>query len=120
MPSPHNVVTKALANGTLKSQPCEVCGNEKAVAHHDDYNAPLDVRWLCRSHHAEWHRDHGPGDNRPTTMNRNDGHTYLGFRVPTSLREELTALGQESDRSVSWLMRRAIRDYLAAGAPGAR
>jgi hypothetical protein len=24
--------------------------------HHLDYDHPLDVMWLCRAHHAAWHR----------------------------------------------------------------
>jgi len=41
----------------IERKPCEVCG-EKAEAHHDDYNKPLEVRWLCRKHHREWHKIH--------------------------------------------------------------
>jgi hypothetical protein len=51
----HAVVKRALAAGTLTRQPCEVCGAEKAHAHHDDYSKPLIVRWLCPAHHAEVH-----------------------------------------------------------------
>jgi|GEM_PF-990020 len=44
--------------GKLIKEPCEVCGTEKDVeAHHDDYNKPLDVRWLCRKHHREHHNN---------------------------------------------------------------
>lgn len=46
----------AIAAGKIKRLPCEVCGNEKADAHHDDYNQPLVVRFLCRKHHSQWHR----------------------------------------------------------------
>lgn len=46
---------RAIANGTLVKQPCEVCGALKVEAHHDDYSKPLDVRWLCRIHHIEHH-----------------------------------------------------------------
>lgn len=49
-------VQRALRSGELERKPCEVCGNEKADAHHDDYDKPIDVRWLCRKHHAEHHR----------------------------------------------------------------
>jgi hypothetical protein len=50
-------VRDALANGTLKKMPCEV-GSDcrgRIEAHHDDYDKPLDVRWLCKKHHAEVH-----------------------------------------------------------------
>lgn len=52
----HNAVTHALRDGRLTRKPCEVCGAEPAHAHHDDYSKPLDVRWLCITHHAEHHR----------------------------------------------------------------
>lgn len=54
------IVTKAIARGRLIRKPCEICGAEKADAHHDDYNKPLEVRWLCPSHHREWHLSHNP------------------------------------------------------------
>ena len=47
----------AVKRGLLVKQPCEVCGTDENVeAHHDDYMRPLDVRWLCRTHHGEHHR----------------------------------------------------------------
>jgi hypothetical protein len=50
-------VRDALRAGTLVRQPCEVCGTKANIeAHHDDYAKPLDVRWLCRKHHAALHR----------------------------------------------------------------
>jgi len=45
----------AVHQGKLVPQPCEICGS-KGEAHHDDYSNPLDVRWLCRRHHTDWHR----------------------------------------------------------------
>lgn len=45
-----------IRSGRLVRQPCEKCGADKAHAHHDDYSRPLDVRWLCRTHHDEHHR----------------------------------------------------------------
>lgn len=50
-------VAYALQTGRLRRQPCEVCGCAKTEAHHDDYSKPLDVRWLCRPHHFEHHRN---------------------------------------------------------------
>lgn len=49
------VVSHAIRDGKLTPQPCETCG-AKGEAHHDDYGRPLDVRWLCRTHHMEVHR----------------------------------------------------------------
>lgn len=38
-------------------QPCEVEGcDELGERHHDDYNEPTIVRWLCRRHHMAEHR----------------------------------------------------------------
>ena len=48
----------------IKRKPCEVCGaTDNIHAHHDDYDKPLDVRFLCLKHHAEWHADNGEGLN---------------------------------------------------------
>lgn len=49
-------VQVAIRNGTLLRQPCEKCGITDVEAHHDNYAAPLEVRWLCSAHHAEHHR----------------------------------------------------------------
>lgn len=52
----HVEVGNAIRAGKLVRLPCEVCGSARAQAHHDDYTKPLDVRWLCTTHHMEWHR----------------------------------------------------------------
>jgi hypothetical protein len=49
-----NKVAAAIKQGKLKALPCFVCG-EKAEAHHPDYDQPLDVVWLCPSHHKQAH-----------------------------------------------------------------
>ena len=51
-----SAVTHALRDGRLFRKPCETCGSNKSQAHHDDYSKPLDVRWLCKKDHDEWHR----------------------------------------------------------------
>jgi len=47
-------VGNAIRNGKLKRQPCFVCGGS-AEAHHPDYDRPLDVTWLCSTHHKQAH-----------------------------------------------------------------
>ena len=51
----HLAVRRALVSGTLEKQGCEVCGSETVDAHHDRYDEPLNVRWLCRRHHVRLH-----------------------------------------------------------------
>lgn len=49
-------VQVALEYGDLTRKPCEVCGSVlKVQAHHDDYDKPLEVRWLCARHHLRHH-----------------------------------------------------------------
>lgn len=49
-------VSNAVRDGRLTRMPCEKCGTTVRVhGHHDDYNKPLDVRWLCHKHHMEHH-----------------------------------------------------------------
>ena len=51
----HLAVQRALNTGELAKLPCEVCGGETVDAHHDQYDEPLNVRWLCRRHHTRLH-----------------------------------------------------------------
>lgn len=48
-------VRAAIKRGEIVKMPCEICGCVKSQAHHDDYDKPLDVRWLCVPHHNEHH-----------------------------------------------------------------
>lgn len=50
----HNAVNNAIRDGRLQKLPCFVCGG-KSEAHHPDYDRPLDVVWLCSSHHKQTH-----------------------------------------------------------------
>ena len=52
-----NAVAQEVRMGRLQKQPCEVCGECEVEAHHDNYNKPLDVRWLCIKHHRRLHRE---------------------------------------------------------------
>jgi len=50
----------AINSGKLIKENCEACGAERVDAHHDNYNNPFSIRWLCRKHHAEWHENNRP------------------------------------------------------------
>lgn len=52
----HTAVNYAIKTGELHRQPCQICGNPRSHAHHDDYSKPLVVRWLCAIHHKLWHK----------------------------------------------------------------
>ena len=45
-----------IKRGLLLPYPCEICGAIKVEAHHDDYNKPYEIRWLCFTHHREHHK----------------------------------------------------------------
>jgi len=51
----HSQVARAIRRGELVRQPCDICGKQPAHAHHDTYEEPLVVRWLCASHHRGLH-----------------------------------------------------------------
>jgi hypothetical protein len=50
-------VIRAVRSGAMVRLPCERCGSTPSHGHHDDYSRPLDVRWLCAQHHADYHRE---------------------------------------------------------------
>lgn len=52
----HKLVARAYVNHLVQRhqlipQPCEVCGNLEVEAHHNSYENPLDIRWICKEHH---------------------------------------------------------------------
>lgn len=54
----HNAISKALLRGKITPWPCCVlpeCSETKVEAHHPDYDAPLDVIWICGPHHKATH-----------------------------------------------------------------
>ena len=64
-------VMRELRAGRMVREPCEVCGIEhgatrkdgtrvRVEAHHDSYERPLEVRFLCGDHHRPpWVSDRG-------------------------------------------------------------
>lgn len=53
----HTSVARAIRNGSLVRQPCVRCGEEKSLAHHEDYDKPLEVVWLCQPCHKQRHKE---------------------------------------------------------------
>jgi hypothetical protein len=53
----HTAVSNAIRDGRLVRQPCSVCGSTDDIeAHHEDYDRPLDVTWLCPRHHSDFRK----------------------------------------------------------------
>ena len=51
------LIYSAVRSGRLCPQPCIRCGHSKTEAHHyAGYEKPLDIVWLCTTHHVEAHR----------------------------------------------------------------
>ena len=53
----HSAVSNAIRRGLLVRLPCVRCGDEKSLAHHEDYDKPLDVMWLCQPCHKQRHKE---------------------------------------------------------------
>jgi hypothetical protein len=55
----NSLVGKAIREGRLTRQPCERCGKEPALAHHESYDPgdELKVNWLCPKCHAARHKE---------------------------------------------------------------
>lgn len=61
----HDLVERAIEKGIItRKTHCESCGDTgeikdgrtKIQAHHEDYNKPLDIKWLCQRCHHKWHK----------------------------------------------------------------
>ena len=44
-----------IRKGKLKRKPCVVCGDKNVLPHHEDYNNPFQIIWMCEKHHKEYH-----------------------------------------------------------------
>jgi ribosomal protein S27AE len=53
----HSAVARAIRSGELNRLPCVRCGEVKSLAHHEDYDEPLNVMWLCQPCHKQRHKE---------------------------------------------------------------
>jgi len=51
------LVRYAVKTGQLIKTACARCNNEKVYAHHDSYDEPLNVMWLCQPCHKQRHKE---------------------------------------------------------------
>lgn len=90
----HQMVGYAVQKGDLIRQPCERCGTkEKVVAHHEDYNKPLDVVWLCQYHHRERHLEidrENKDKPKPDMVNHPPHYTHGGIETIEYIRAKLS------------------------------
>lgn len=62
--SVHILTGNAIRDGMLTKDVCCICSTDvNIVAHHNDYDKPLEVTWVCAKHHTEWHELNGEGLN---------------------------------------------------------
>jgi hypothetical protein len=50
----HQIINYYIRVGKIKRGICE-CGKINTYAHHEDYNKPLEVKWMCPSCHKKYH-----------------------------------------------------------------
>lgn len=101
----HDAVYKAIRSGELVRGRCEQenegdCSG-RIEGHHDDYSKPLDVRWLCVSHHRRFHA------SRRKRVKR------LSVSLPVELVEALKIRAGAESRSVSNMMSKLLHESLA-------
>ena len=53
----HNAVSRAIKSGELVRSPCIRCNDVKSLAHHEDYDKPLEVIWFCQTCHKQRHKE---------------------------------------------------------------
>ena len=61
-----NVVNNAIRDGKIKKpSSCQACKKSECriEGHHEDYDKPLNIEWLCSSCHRKWHKKNGSGKN---------------------------------------------------------
>lgn len=100
-------VAVSVRAGTLAPQPCEACGAAKAQAHHDDYQKPLDVRWLCQPCHRAHHAEHGTPDAEP-------GDWHVSLWIDRDQEAAVRALAKSKGLTINGLFKHLLVNALDA------
>lgn len=105
----HTAVGKAVREGILVRKPCQVCGAGKGIhGHHDDYSKPLDVKWLCPTHHRARHKEIGQ-----LIVADDQDDISFHMKIETELLSSLRKTATEQSRTVASLIRQAINYFLS-------
>lgn len=107
---------KALRDGVLVRQPCEVCGDAVGIhGHHEDYSKPLEICWLCLWHHRERHKRLG----WPRFGRKRTGGVYvcpIQIQIESGLKDKVIDCARAEGMSVSaWIRRLIIRELAKQG-----
>jgi len=92
-------IRRAVKAGKIEKLTCEVCANEKSHAHHEDYDKPLDVVWLCRKHHARRHVEIDKENNNE----RPKGENAPMAKLTNNQAEEIRRVFEAEKVTKKWL-----------------
>lgn len=57
----HYIIKSLFKKKKITKQPCIICGSTTYIhAHHNNYNFPLQITWLCPKCHHDWHNINKP------------------------------------------------------------
>lgn len=109
-----SAVSAAIRKGILKRLPCEVCGGIPAEGHHENYNRPLDVRWLCKVHHMRLHGERRRKKNRRLGLLKTPMTTHP-IILPVKIWREIDRMADKDGRTVGNLVRFVLQQYVNGG-----
>lgn len=108
-------VATALRKGTLSKAACETCGNPHVEAHHEDYDRPLDIRWLCHRCHMGEHAAMalargGRKPQRSGYVKSSEPSIKVSISLPGTVEAQARLAAKEMNITFSALVSRALKD----------